>query len=112
MATPSPVIIPTRTDIYCYTLGVELAGVLFNLRFYWNGRLKMWIMDIRDANQNDILLGIPVVGDYPLNYWAVGGRIPGSPNGIIMSLDSTGKKRDPDLDTFGKDVVLMFFPAA
>lgn len=42
-------------------LAVQLAGVNYNLRTYWNGPVGCWNMDIADADDNPILGGIALV---------------------------------------------------
>lgn len=111
MATPASVKIPVRPDIPAFSEYVELDGVVYRLRFYWNDRLGTWLLDLRDASENAILLGIPIFTGYPLNYFTID-RIEGAPRGIFMVLDTTGQNQKADKDNFGKDVLLLYFSAA
>ncbi len=43
------------------TLSIILGGVTYDLTVTWNPSMSTWVIDIRDINDNDILLGIPMV---------------------------------------------------
>ena len=40
---------------------VSLGGAYYNLATRWNAQINYWTLDISDANNNPIVLGIPMV---------------------------------------------------
>lgn len=40
---------------------ISLGGTTYQLTLSWNVALQSWVLDIRDASGNDILLGVPLV---------------------------------------------------
>jgi len=49
-----------------YNYFISLERVAYKLRFYYNERMQQWIMDIRYANGDPIILGEAVVPEYPI----------------------------------------------
>jgi hypothetical protein len=43
------------------TLSVTLGGNQYNLRVLWNNAASCWVLDIYDASNNPVVLGIAVV---------------------------------------------------
>lgn len=56
----------TRADFPSYNQRVELDGVIYNLIIRYNERMARWILDIQDQEENDILIGIPMLTGVPL----------------------------------------------
>lgn len=42
-------------------LDIALAGVTYKLRFVWNATSCCWILDVADADDNPLALGVPLV---------------------------------------------------
>lgn len=57
--------LPLYTDEK-YRYGISLEGVSWQFTFYWNGRAGQWHMDIRKEDQTPLVLGQPLVAQYPL----------------------------------------------
>lgn len=49
-----------------YRYGISLEGVSWQFTFYWNGRAGQWHMDIRREDQTPLVLGQPLVSQYPM----------------------------------------------
>lgn len=49
-----------------YRYGISLEGVSWQFTFYWNGKGKQWHMDIRREDQTPLVLGQPIVAQYPM----------------------------------------------
>jgi hypothetical protein len=49
-----------------YRYGISLEGVSWQFTFYWNGRCGQWHMDIRREDQTALVLGQPLVAQYPM----------------------------------------------
>lgn len=43
------------------TLTLSLGGTDYALRLRWNDHASLWILDIADADENDLVCGIPLV---------------------------------------------------
>jgi hypothetical protein len=43
------------------TLSVSLGGSQYNLRVLWNSAASCWMLDIYDASNNPVVLGIAIV---------------------------------------------------
>lgn len=57
--------LPLYTDAdYFYT--VSLERVAYRLRLYYNDRMQQWMIDLRYANNDPIVLGEALVPEYPL----------------------------------------------
>jgi hypothetical protein len=57
--------LPLFTDLK-YRYGISLEGVAWQFTFYWNSRAKQWHMDILREDQTPLVLGIPMVSQYPM----------------------------------------------
>lgn len=68
---------------------VDLGGVSWNYRLYWNDRAERWNIDVYDSEGVKAVRGKRLVPNYPL-FWAQTGRRP--EGGFLMLLDSG----DPD----------------
>lgn len=97
--------IPIRSDIPAYDLQVELDGVLYTLGFTYNARANYWVMDIYDANELPILVGIRIITGWLLTDRFV---MEGLPPGDFFVFDSSGKNEDPTQDDFGTVKTLVY----
>lgn len=103
------IILPTKQNVSPrYSYSVELAGVVFNMYFYWNTREAAWFLDISDKDGVLLLAGIRIVSGYSLlkQY----SYITTLPQGVLFVIDT---KNDPttnhiDFDSFGERYQLVF----
>lgn len=49
-----------------YTYTVSLERTAYNIRLYYNERMQNWIIDLRYANNDPIVLGQALVPEFPL----------------------------------------------
>jgi hypothetical protein len=77
---------------------IALAGVVFNLDYYYNERSDTWYCDIKDDAGNDLVSGVKMVPDVGLIERF--GR-EDLPQGEMYAFDSTGLGTPPDRDSFG-----------
>lgn len=89
---------------------VTLDGVVFGLRFRWNARGAVWILEVRDAAGAALALGVVVRVGHPL--LTPRGNRPGLPAGDFMAVDTSGAYRDPTLDDFGTRVEIQYADAS
>jgi hypothetical protein len=68
---------------------IDLEGVSWNYRLYWNDRAERWHIDVWTSDDSKAIYGKRLVPNYPL-FWANTGRRP--EGGYLILLD-TG---DPD----------------
>ena len=101
-------VIPTdTTGSSFYTQKVTLDSKVYTLTLRWNNRASQWMLDILDAVGNELVLGCPLLnGELLLSQFSyLGAALP--PWGLFI-VDLTGQDRDPDLNSLGGDVLLMY----
>lgn len=98
--------IPTQATP-SYSMRVRLDGAYYTLRFRWNVRAVVWILDVLDAAGAAIALGIAVRSGVPLNNSANGA----GPPGMLWAQDTSGTGADPGFDELGGRVVLIYVEA-
>lgn len=99
--------VPLRSDIPSYIQKVSLDETVYMLTFRYNARLGRWIMDINTVAGVALLSGLPLIQGMPLTYRFVG-RTEAFPPGQFWVIDETGQGRDPDRDTLGRDIKLIY----
>lgn len=89
--------LPNDTTARNYRFRVELSGVVFSLRFYFNRRSARWFVDIRDNNEVLLRAGLKLVADFPiLSGWVEQIR----PAGELMVINQASDT-DPGADDLG-----------
>ncbi len=101
--------LPVQNGVDAYRVQTELDSVFYGLKFRWNARDNHWYMDI-DQALTPILEGMKVVNGLDLlaqfGHMQVDGRLP---PGTFEVFDTVpGTDRDPDTDTFGDTVLLLY----
>lgn len=83
---------------------ISLAGVTYHFRVYWSGASYAWVLDIEDAQQNNLLTGIPLVTGCDLleQYGYVG------INGALVVQSTTDPDLVPDQNSLGSTGNLFF----
>lgn len=97
--------IPTRRDLYQYSIQVVLDGDAYVLKFRYNRRSDIWMLSIGDAAIN-----LPILGGFNI-LEAINYKITEIPQGVMQTLDLDGLNRDPNLDNFGSRVILTYTEA-
>ena len=105
--------VPAQGGSDAYRMQIELDGGFYGLEFRWNARDNHWYVDF-DQAQTPILEGIKIVNAVDLlsqfGHMQVDGRLP---PGTFEVLDTVpGTNRDPDQDTFGDTVLLLYHEAS
>ncbi len=90
--------IPVDPTLVSQSMRTALAGVVFNLDFFYNARSDTWYMNIKDDDGNDLVAGIKMVPDVGLIERF--GR-EDLPQGEIYAFASSGLDTPPDRDSFG-----------
>lgn len=66
MATTVITELPLFADILPYRYGTPIEGQQKQFEFYWNSRAAQWHMNIRNEDQTVVVLGVPLVAEYPM----------------------------------------------
>ncbi|WP_448510308.1 phage baseplate plug family protein [Immundisolibacter sp.] len=99
------VTLPVRTDLPAYDFSIILDGETFIFSFEWNERGSYWTMDVLDSEGNHLVAGVRMTTGVNLlaQY-----RNENLPKGSLFLLDTRGFNDDPQVDNFGKNVLLMY----
>jgi hypothetical protein len=97
--------IPVSNDTSFYKFQIALEDAVYILEFRFNTRMDRWLMNILNESEEPILMGIPMLTGIPLiNGFVVDGKPPGT----FFCYDESGQSRNPDRETFGRDVKLVY----
>lgn len=58
--------LPLYLDSLSYRYGAAIEGQQKQFEFYWNSRSAQWHMNIRNEDQTVVVLGVPLVAEYPM----------------------------------------------
>lgn len=101
--------LPVQGGSDAYRVQVELDEIVYGFRFRWNARDAHWYMDI-DQARTPVFEGAKVVNAENLlsqfGHLQVDGRLPAGRLEVFDTIENSF--RDPDQDTFG-DTVLMLY---
>lgn len=97
--------IPIDAELGNQEFEVSLAGDVFRLNFSFNRRMDRWVMDIKDAEGNAIILGINLVLGIDLIARFVMNE---KPKGQLFLLNSKDPFVEATESTLGTDVRLYF----
>lgn len=101
-------VMPVRADIPAYTFQIDLEGVLYTFTIRYNERMDRWLMDIADENENDLLVGTPILTHFNLIERFKSAALP--PGGFF-ALDESGNQKQPGRDDLGNDIKLFYVEA-
>ena len=97
--------LPVRGDVPAFDFKQDLDGTSYTLTFRWNSRMNLWIFSLATEEGVSLLEGLPVQTDVDIK-----GRFKGEdlPTGLFLAFDETGKQRNADRETFGKEVKFLY----
>ncbi|MGD8501317.1 MAG: hypothetical protein PVJ86_11760 [Phycisphaerales bacterium] len=75
---------------------VDLEGVAWDLRIYWNDRAERWQLDMEEVDGDRVQRGIRMVPDFPLGYYNTGRQ----PLNVILVLLDFGDDEARDACTY------------
>lgn len=99
--------IPVVSEESPYSFKIVLSGITVNLRFRWNWRANLWLMDIFDANNQPLVYGVALVLGMDLTK-AYRYDVDNFPQGTFFLQDSMGKNTEANFNNFGKTVFLAY----
>lgn len=97
--------IPTSASQTWYTQTLALSGVTYILEFRYNTRMARWILNIRDAGETPILMGIPLLIDRNLTGQYTQLSLP---PGTMLCVDDSGNNLQPTLSSFLTDHAVLY----
>lgn len=100
--------IPVVRDPPAYTMSVALEGQTYDFAIRYNIRSAAWFVSIAFGGQAVVDGQRLVASDNLLYRWVYKQREGLLPPGIFIVRDTAGLRRDPDFDTFGSDVLLLY----
>ncbi len=98
-------VMPVRADLPAYTFQIDLESKLFTFTFRYNERMDRWIMDIADENENELLLGTPILTQTNLIERFKDDNLP---PGEFFAIDESGEDKQPGREDLGNDVKLFY----
>lgn len=102
--------LPTPADGYPdMSIRCAIEGVTYVFRWVWNEREATWYVSIADAENDPIVSGVRVVLGENLIAGVADSRLP---DGQILVADPSGNTDEPDRDTLGKNVLIVYVTTA
>lgn len=103
--------VPTFGNFADYTEIVQLAGVTYRLRFYFNTRSDSWYLDVLGAGGTVFVAGVRVRLEWPLlRQYVLEDELPA---GQMVVLDLLNTRREPSRDDINDTIApLTFTPDA
>lgn len=97
--------IPTDSENASFKIRTDLEGATYVLHLHWNGRAERWFLSIFDADEQPILMGVPL--NINMDVWGRF-RLSALPPGILMLYDTTGRNEEAGRDDLGGKAVLIY----
>lgn len=97
--------VPTQQNLPWYRFTITLSNVQYTLRLRYNNRSTRWILDIADAANNNIIVGMPILLGLNVNGQYV---VAALPPGAFFATDDTGAGEQPSLQSFGLTHTLFY----
>ena len=101
--------LPVRSDLPAFEFTLDLEEALYTLAFRWNDRKERWLMDIKDSNGADLLMGIVLLTDVNITDPYI---IEGLPPGRFFVIDESGAGKNPGINDLGNDVKVFYLESA
>lgn len=97
--------VPLTSEFASFSQITDFSGVLYNLKFYYSERADLWYMDIKDSSQVDLLTGVPLQTNVPLNLQYTNTVLP---SGTFIMLHESDKDLDAGRNDLGSSVNLYY----
>ena len=89
--------IPTSSTLPWYNFKISLSGVMYSVDLRYNVRMQRWVMNLLDASDNPLLMGIVMLNKRDVIGQYVTLKLP---PGILFCLDNTGNNLEATLGSF------------
>ena len=97
--------IPVRSDLPSYDFKITLDGTVYSLSFNWSERAQLWIMDLRNVNEEPIAMGIRLFTNVPITLIY---KVVRFPPRQFLGVDTSSENKNPTRDNFGSRVLLLY----
>lgn len=85
-------VMPTTNDFPWYQQRVTISEVVYTITIRYNSRMSRWMMDIGDAVNNLLHVGVPILIERDLLGQYV---VQGLPPGLFYAIDETNQGTEP-----------------
>lgn len=100
--------IPLRNDLPSYEFKVAMDGATFTMAIRFNTRHGVWVMDLKTEQNEDIVLGIPLVIGTILTARFADNRLP---QGDLFMLNIENESTEATRDSLSENALLMYSEA-
>lgn len=104
-----PTILPVQPGEPDQEFSTNIEGERYLFRFRWNARDAAWFMDIRESDDDPVVLGVKVVIGVWLGVWSVHQLFL---QGVFVAYDTSGELRDATFEDFGTRVHVVWYNTA
>jgi hypothetical protein len=101
--------IPIDATLNKFTQSMTLDGVTYGMDFFYNSRMELWTMTLKDVDDTILLAGIPLQTELHLTKDYAHLSIP---KGEVFLVDTEGNQKDAGTDDFGDTIKLLYNEAA
>jgi len=99
--------IPLRKDVPSYSFRIDLDGTTYTMAIHYNERMDRWAMDFRTENNEDILIGIPLLLGTSLLARFRDSRLP---DGDLFMINIEDETVEGNRDNFSVNAKLIYEP--
>lgn len=97
--------LPIDSSDAAYTVDIPLSGTIYRFAVAWNTRSQNWSFSIGLPDQDPIVAGLRIVGDWQYSQFFTDARLP---PGRLYSVDLSGTGLDPGREDLGDRVVMVY----
>jgi len=97
--------IPTRVDVSSFKYEIDLDSRTYIFKFHYIQRIKRWILNILDKNENPLLMGITLHSNLDLISRF---KNPILPQGRFICYDTEGENKSAERDDLSVRVKLFY----
>lgn len=98
-------ILPAFQTLPAFSYQIDLQGTVYTLRYTFNTRMDKWTLDIRTEFEAPIVVGQPIISDWPIFERFRDTRLP---PGILFAYDTSGQAIDPGRFDLGNRVQMIY----
>lgn len=99
--------IPVVSDSFYYEFNTIINNSTYILRFYFNRRALKWMIDIKDENNNPIVMGLPILAGARITKRFVNEKLLDIK--YLCSINKKDATQDPTETDFGINTFLYCF---
>lgn len=99
-------IIPVDSDNASFKFRTDLEDIAYVLRLDWNERSERWHLDIFDADETPLKVGLPLNINSDIIGRFADTRLP---PGLIMLYDTSGQNEEAGRDDLGDRCMLLYY---